>query len=186
MMTGSRNQYVITRNPKTQKYSCSAKYNCLEQRWSDHSNSPQDSSPALWNVDWPTVGGGGDMELELNENELYKRVVVWDEHNYLVAAATSGSSDKQSTDGIVDNHAYSVIDSRSNICNTGLDLLLIRNPWGEGGELKNGTYMCLCERPGYYHAVHNSCDCLYFISLPVSSSRKIHEIWSRMGQIRKH
>ena len=138
-MTGSRNQFVITKNPKTQKYHCGAKYNPQDQKWTEHSNSPHDHNPAIWKVDWPPVGGGGDSALELNEDDLFRRVVAWDENNYLIGAATSGTSDKQSTDGIVDNHAYSVIDSRQNICGTGIDLLLIRNPWGEGGELKNGT-----------------------------------------------
>jgi hypothetical protein len=78
------------------------------------------------------------MDLELTEDELFYRVVVWDETNYLIGAGTDGSSDKNSTDGIVDNHAYSVIDSRQNVCGTGIDLLLVRNPWGKGGELENG------------------------------------------------
>lgn len=142
MLTGSRNQYMITKNAKTGKYTCGAKYNPNEQKWSDHSNSPHDSNPAIWAVDWPPVGGGGPASLELNEDELYQRIVIWDENNYLIGAGTSGTSDKKSTDGIVDNHAYSVIDSRQNICDTGIDLLLIRNPWGEGGDLKNGT-VCL-------------------------------------------
>lgn len=141
MMTGSRNQFVITKNSKTGKYKCGAKYNPQEQRWSDHSNSPHDSNPANWQVDWPAVGGGGDSERELNEDELFRKIVAWDENNYLIGAGTSGSSDKKATDGIVDNHAYSVIDSRKDICGTGIDLLLIRNPWGEGGDLKNGQFM---------------------------------------------
>lgn len=139
MMTGSRNQFVISKNPKTKKYKCGAKYNPQSNKWTAHTNSPHDHSPSIYQVDWPPVGGGGDLTLELTEDELYIRIVTWDENNYLLGAATSGSSDKQSTDGIVDNHAYSVIDSRQNICGTGIDLLLIRNPWGEGGELKNGT-----------------------------------------------
>jgi hypothetical protein len=49
-----------------------------------------------------------------------------------VGAGTSGTSDKNSTDGLVDNHAYSVIESWSNVCRTGVDLLKVRNPWGSG------------------------------------------------------
>jgi Calpain family cysteine protease len=146
MLTGSRNQFVINKNPKTGKYFCGAKYDPQEQKWSDHSNSPHDSNPSIFRVDWPLVGGGGKSERELNEDELYQRVLAWDENNFLIGAATSGSSDKMSTDGIVDNHAYSVIDSRQNICEKGIDLLLIRNPWGEGGELKNGALTCVAQR----------------------------------------
>jgi len=143
MLTGSRNQFVITKNKTTQKYWCGARYNPKTEKWSDLKNSPQECSQSMWHVDWPPVGGGGDKELELTENELFDRLIEWDEHNYLLGAAAGGTSDKQSTDGIVDNHAYSIIDSRQNICGTGIDLLLIRNPWGEGGELKNGMIIYL-------------------------------------------
>jgi Calpain family cysteine protease len=54
-----------------------------------------------------------------------------------VGAGTSGTSDKDSTDGLVDNHAYTVIESRNNVCGTGIDLLKVRNPWGSG-EIEDG------------------------------------------------
>ena len=68
------------------------------------------------------------MDLELTEDELFLKMVAWDQTNYIVGAGTSGTSDKNSTDGLVDNHAYSVIESRSNVCGTGIDLLKVRNP----------------------------------------------------------
>ena len=123
MLTGSRNQFVITKNPKTGKYVCGAKYDPGTEKWSEHSNSPHDSNPANWRVEWPKVGGGGDVNLELDEDALFKRIIAWDENNFLTAAATAGTSDKQKTNGMVDNHAYSIIDSRQNIAGTGLDLL---------------------------------------------------------------
>ena len=79
--------------------------------------------------------------MELTENELFRRIVAWDENNFLLGAGRSGKSDKEKTDGLVDNHAYSIIDSRQDVCGTGIDLLLIRNPWGEGGELETGERM---------------------------------------------
>ncbi|CAB9518072.1 Calpain-1 catalytic subunit [Seminavis robusta] len=139
MLTGSRNQFVIQKVRGTSKYWCGAKYNPEDQKWSPHSNSPHDSSSMLWKVSWPKAGGGGDGDL--TEDELFQRIITWDEHNFLIGAATAGTSDRNTTDGIVDNHAYSIIDSRQNICGTGIDLLLIRNPWGEGGELQNGQFM---------------------------------------------
>lgn len=54
-----------------------------------------------------------------------------------VGAGTSGTSDKVSTNGLVDNHAYTVIESRNNVCGTGIDLLKVRNPWGSG-EIEDG------------------------------------------------
>ena len=140
MMTGSRNQFIVSKNPDTSLYRCMARYNAKEKKWTDHSNSPHDSDQNVWSVDWPKVGGGGIMGSEITAEDLYNRIVAWDKTNYLIGAGTDGWSDKESTDGIVDNHAYSVIDSQRNICGTGIDLLLIRNPWGKGGELQNGKF----------------------------------------------
>ena len=83
------------------------------------------------------------MGSEISAEDLYNRIIAWDKTNYLIGAGSNGWSDKESTDGIVDNHAYSVIDSQQNICGTGIDLLLIRNPWGKGGELQKGTFLSL-------------------------------------------
>ena len=142
MLTGSRNQFIISRNVDTGLYRCMARYNTKEERWTDHTNSPHDSLQKVWSIDWPKVGGGGILGTEISSDELFQKIVAWDKHNYLIGAGTSGWSDKESTDGIIDNHAYSVIDTKSNVCNTGIDLLLVRNPWGKGGELENGTLRC--------------------------------------------
>jgi hypothetical protein len=138
MLTGSRNQYLISKNTETNKYLCAARFDPNVEKWTEHSNSPQDSDPAHWRVDWPKVGGGGNRDLELSDDQLFDRIVAWDEHNFLVGAGTDGRSDTESTEGVVDNHAYSVIDTRKNICDTGVDLLLVRNPWGKGGDIQNG------------------------------------------------
>lgn len=138
MLTGSRNQYIMTKNETTKKYKCTARFNTAKQEWAQHANSPRDGDQTTWDVEWPKVGGGGQRGLEMSQDVLFQKIVAWDANNYLIGAATSGTSDRNSTDGLVDNHAYSIIDSRTNICGTGIDLLLIRNPWGEGGELKSG------------------------------------------------
>ena len=138
MLTGSRNQYILRKNSLNDKYQCFAKYNENEKMWAPHKNSPRDDRHGIWRVDWPKVGGGGSSEEEMDEDELFHRIAAWDKNNFLIGASTGGISDKDSTGGLVDNHAYSIIDSRANVCDTGIDLLLIRNPWGEGGELKSG------------------------------------------------
>lgn len=141
MLTGSRNQYVIQKNPKTKLYSCSARFDSRTEEWSPHTNSPHDSNQSLWTVPWPKVGGGGDASTELSKEQLFDRIVAWDETNYLIGAGTDGNSDREATHGIVDNHAYSVIDSKHDVGGTGMDLLLVRNPWGHGGGLTNGLFM---------------------------------------------
>ena len=64
---------------------------------------------------------------------------VFAQENYIVGASTKGTSDKNATCGLVDNHAYSVIESHSNVCGTGIDLLKVRNPWGKG-EIEDGEF----------------------------------------------
>lgn len=93
----------------------------------------------MFRVAWPKVGGGGGVEKELTENELFLKMVAWDKQNYIVGAGTKGTSDKNSTGGLVDNHAYSVIESHSNVAGTGIDLLKVRNPWGSG-EIEDGEF----------------------------------------------
>lgn len=128
LMTGCKEQYTIQLNPKTGKYTCAAKYNPYEKKWAKHANSPHDGETGMWQCAWPKVGGGGDANLELNQNELFQRMVAWDKQNYIVGAGTKGTSDKHSTGGLVDNHAYSVIEACSNVAGTGVDILKVRNP----------------------------------------------------------
>lgn len=137
LMTGCRNQYMISKNNGTGKYKCSGLYNPVKKEWNRHANSPHDGDQSMWPVEWPEVGGGGNKEL--SEDELFLRLVAWDQENYIVAAGTKGKSDKNTTGGLVDNHAYTVIESHSNVCGTGIDLLKVRNPWGKG-EIEDGEF----------------------------------------------
>jgi len=144
MLTGSRNQYVIQKDPATHKYTCSARFDTRSEEWSKHTNSPHDSDQSLWEVPWPRVGSSSSDKqtlLQITADQLFDKIVAWDETNYLVGAGTDGRSDRESTDGIVDNHAYSVIDSKHDVGGTGIDLLLVRNPWGKGGGLQTGEFM---------------------------------------------
>lgn len=137
LMTGCKHQYMITKNERTNKYACYGQYNTHTKTWNRLANSPHDADNSMWPVPWPEVGGGGDKEL--TEDELFLKMVAWDKENYIVGAGTKGTSDKHSTGGLVDNHAYSVIESHSNVCGTGIDLLKVRNPWGKG-EIEDGEF----------------------------------------------
>ena len=156
MLTGSRNQFTIMKNEGTGKYSCTAKYNPLKEEWLEYHNSPKDCKAAYYKVQWPKVGWrisprGRSSNLELTSDELFQRMIAWNEHNMLLGAgsAIGSGSDVTKTNGIVDNHAYSIIDGRKNVCGTGIDLLLLRNPWGKGGYIKNGTFTVNggCQKP---------------------------------------
>lgn len=139
LMTGCRDQYTIRRNPKTGKFACYAKYNPSEGKWSQHYNSPHENNGDMWRVAWPKVGGGGGTDVELTEDELFNKMHAFDLENYIVAAGTNGTSDKNLTEGMVDNHAYSVIEVVNDAAGTDIDLFKVRNPWGKG-EIENGEF----------------------------------------------
>jgi hypothetical protein len=139
LMTGCKEQYTIRKNEKTGKYACFSKYNPHEKKWAKHANSPHDGDGSMWRVAWPSVGGGGSIDKELNEEELFLKLCAWDAVNYIVGAGTTGTSDKQSTGGMVDNHAYSVIESHNNVAGTKFGLIKVRNPWGKG-EIEDGMF----------------------------------------------
>ena len=136
LLTGCKEQYTIRKNPKTGKYQCFGKYNPYENRWAKHANSPHEGEQSLWNMAWPEVGGGGDKDLELSADDLFQRMCAWDQVNFIVGASCSDSgADK----GLVDDHAYSVIEAHSNVAGTNIDLLKVRNPWGKG-EIEDGEF----------------------------------------------
>ena len=107
-----------------------------EGRWSKHFNSPHDNMSDMWQVAWPKVGGGGGADLELTEDQVFEKMLAYDKHDFIVAAGTNGTSDKNLTDGMVDNHAYSVIEAHSF---GKIKLFKVRNPWGKG-EIENGEF----------------------------------------------
>jgi len=139
LLTGCKEQYSMSRNPATGKWRCFAKYNPKTNEWGKHANSPHDMPKTTWRVGWPEVGGGGKRDQELDDEEIFMCLYAWDQVNYIVGAGTSGKSDKHSTGGMVDNHAYSVIESVDNVAGTDIDLIKVRNPWGKG-EIEDGEF----------------------------------------------
>lgn len=137
LLTGCKEQYTIYMTKDTGLYGCYGKFNNYESKWGDHANSPHDSDQTLWKMPWPDVGGGG--EEEISQDELFLKMCAWDKINYIVGAGTKGVSDKESKGGLVDNHAYSVIESVHNAAGTGRDLIKVRNPWGKG-EIDDGEF----------------------------------------------
>jgi len=137
IMTGCKYQYTIRKNPKTGKYACYGKFNPSTNKWAKHTSSPHDCDQAVWQMSWPDVGGGGDGEL--TQEELFRRMCSWDDENFIVGASVDGTSDKHRTDGMVNNHAYSVIEAHNDVAGTDIDLFKVRNPWGKG-EIENGQF----------------------------------------------
>ena len=137
MLTGNKYQYIIQRDGKT-KWQATAKYNPETNKFAQHANNPNAGFQNVWNVPWPDVGGGGKKPL--SNNQLFCRMCAWEDENYLLAASSKGTSDKHKTNGIVDNHAYTIIDCQYDVAGTGIDLVQLRNPWGHGGEIEKGIF----------------------------------------------
>jgi Calpain family cysteine protease len=142
ILTGCKYQYDIHKNPQTGKYYALGKFNPHKKKWEDHYNCPHDGNGRLWKVDWPEVGGGGSRNKEITKEEMFQKMCAWDKENYIVGAATSGAGGMSSAgqdDGLVDDHAYSVIECHANVAGTGVDMLKVRNPWGKG-EIEDGQF----------------------------------------------
>lgn len=130
LLTGCQNQYTIKQ--KDNKFNCFGTFNPNKKEWEKLTNSPHDGFQGLWPVAWPDVGGGGDMNLELTEQELFQRMCAWDDHNFIVGAGTKAGSDSNSKNGIYDGHAYSVLTCLNDVAGTDMDLIQMRNPHGKG------------------------------------------------------
>ena len=50
---------------------------------------------------------------------------AWDDQNYVMAAGTKPGSDTNTTDGIVDGHAYTVITCLNDVAGTTHDLIKV-------------------------------------------------------------
>mmetsp|Transcript_1503 Transcript_1503/g.3486 ORF Transcript_1503/g.3486 Transcript_1503/m.3486 type:complete len:634 (-) Transcript_1503:68-1969(-) len=140
IMTGCKDQYCIERNPKTGKWFALKKYNPHKKKWEKHYNNPKDDpGHNLWKNDWPEVGGGGGGEI--TDDDLFRRICKWDEADFIMSAATTGSggSSVGQDAGLVDDHAYSLIEAYDNVAGTGVGLLNVRNPWGTG-EIEDGEF----------------------------------------------
>lgn len=103
LLTGVKEQYVMQRQ-KNKKWACYAKFDPATKQWAKQDSNPSKGQQALWRTPWPQAGGGGSKEL--TEAELFERMCTWDDANFLMGCGSKGESDKNSTDGIVDNHAY--------------------------------------------------------------------------------
>ena len=139
LLTGCKDQYLIQKTDDG-RFECFGKYNPQpkpgDDQWSQRTNSPKLSDARMWNVPWPEVGGGGEANWLITEEELFMKMCAWDDHNYIIAA---GISNIHKSKGMVDSHAYSVIECYNDVAGTPIDLLKIRNPWGTG-EIEDGLF----------------------------------------------
>ena len=139
LLTGCKEQYTIRRDKESGKFTCMGKKNANTDTWEEHANSPHQGFRGLWPMAWPELGGGGEYSARLDENELFERMCAWDDADYIMGCGTKAGSDSETTDGIVDGHAYSVLRCVNDVAGTEHDLIKVRNPWGKG-EFESGMW----------------------------------------------
>lgn len=140
ILTGCRDVYTIRHDGS--EYKAYGAFNPNEQKWEQLANSPHDGFQGLWPMKWPDVGGGGALNTGISADELFKKMCEWDDANFIMGAGTRSGSDTEQTDGIVDGHAYSILEVIGDAGGEGFDMVKVRNPWGsqefECGEWKDG------------------------------------------------
>ena len=66
------------------------------------SNNPKENR-GVWGMDWPEEAGskygGGGGRGSKSEDELFLKMVDWDDNNYIMGAGTRAGSDANTTDG---------------------------------------------------------------------------------------
>lgn len=132
ILTGTREVYTIKRKGESSGFRAYGCFNPNTESWEEQCNSPHKSFSALWPMKWPEVGGGGDINQEFDQEELFMKMCAWDDTNYVVCAGTKPGSDQVTTSGLADGHCYTVISVLNDAGGTEFDMLQMRNPWGRG------------------------------------------------------
>jgi len=131
MLTGCKEVYSINSRDGGRSYTCMGAYNPNENRWEELANSPHKGFRGVWPMKWPQVGGGGKLDQAFGQEIVFSKMCAWDDANYIMGAGSQSGSDTNSTDGIVDGHAYSVLRCIQNAGGAGFDMVKMRNPWGQ-------------------------------------------------------
>jgi len=81
------------------------------------------------------VHGDSDMSADCSpgHDEFFQMLADWDNNNYLMGAGSHAGSDSDTSDtGVVQGHAYTILQVKPNVAGSGFDLMQLRNPWGTG------------------------------------------------------
>lgn len=82
---------------------------------------------------------GDDSTDDISMSDLFHKMSIWSEANYMMGAGTKGDSDSNTTNGLVDDHAYSVVQCLHHVAGTKVNMVQVRNPWGKG-EIEDGEF----------------------------------------------
>lgn len=118
-------------------------------QWEELTNSPHAGS--LWPMPWPGLGGGGGYDAKVSTEDMFDRMCQWEDRNYLMACGSEGDDDTKSQDGVVGGHAYTILECMNNVAGTDIDLIKLRNPWGNS-EFASGQWVD--DGPGWRNYPH--------------------------------
>mmetsp|Transcript_25319 Transcript_25319/g.59013 ORF Transcript_25319/g.59013 Transcript_25319/m.59013 type:complete len:498 (-) Transcript_25319:228-1721(-) len=78
---------------------------------------------------WPDGMPGNQPK---SDKEFHSLLCEWDANNFIMCANSPAGSDTEfSTQGIVQGHAYTLIDAKQTVGQLDVDLVQVRNPWGK-------------------------------------------------------
>mmetsp|Transcript_89792 Transcript_89792/g.258844 ORF Transcript_89792/g.258844 Transcript_89792/m.258844 type:complete len:481 (+) Transcript_89792:78-1520(+) len=137
LLTGCREQYTIRQAEGG--WRCYGKFNPNTDEWEEHTNNPHAGFRGLWPMAWPEVGGGGDLDQVLTDDDFFERLAAWEDEDFIMCCGTRPGDDSEDTDGIVDGHAYTILQVELDVAGTGFNMIKVRNPWGSG-EFKSGNW----------------------------------------------
>lgn len=126
ILLGIRECCIISR--KGDGFVCLGNFNPNTHQW-DPVHLQHGKNGGLWQQEFPELGGGGEGPIDMDD--LFDRMCQWDDERYVMGASsyTGSGSDKNTTQGIVDNHAYSILKCIKT--RNGTQMLQVRNPWGK-------------------------------------------------------
>mmetsp|Transcript_87324 Transcript_87324/g.170858 ORF Transcript_87324/g.170858 Transcript_87324/m.170858 type:complete len:501 (-) Transcript_87324:11-1513(-) len=137
ILLGCKEQYTF--REQDGQWMCLSAFNPNKQEWEHLANSPHDGFRGLWPSTWPEVGGGGSLSKRCSPTEMFLRMCQWEDAEFIMGCGTKSGSDSNDTEGIVDGHAYTILACENNVAGSGINMVKVRNPWGQG-EFRSGKW----------------------------------------------
>eukprot|EP00933_Yihiella_yeosuensis_P048188 TRINITY_DN4425_c0_g1_i4.p1 TRINITY_DN4425_c0_g1~~TRINITY_DN4425_c0_g1_i4.p1 ORF type:complete len:456 (+),score=119.19 TRINITY_DN4425_c0_g1_i4:74-1441(+) len=86
-----------------------------------------------WSTNFVRDCNWGGVQETQTDDGLLPLLAKYDEQNYLMCCGSHAGSDTDKNDGgIVQGHAYSLLQVKLDVAGSGVDLVQLRNPWGSG------------------------------------------------------
>merc|ERR1712025_717197 len=134
ILTGSKQQFIVKKKRGTDKFICTSRCNAI----------PREGHKGLLKVPWPVAGKKDESSSTVDgkdSNQLFHKLCEYNGANYLLGAVSSEQrgSDQGSTNRVVDKQSHTMVKCLSNVADTGVDMIQIRNPFGNG-DSKRGKF----------------------------------------------